>query len=566
MAFLVVVFATLLAVICSIVYIIRIGYRRRSHVNELRKRGIAIAPGWSWWTGHLLVLKRHLDSMPPDASVFLVLQKLAEEHSDTETFIIDFWPAATASLIVCGSESSLEVSNKYNLPKPQSQVELFRPMIGGQSVLTMNDEDWKRWRALFNPGFSAAHMARLIPTVVESVEVFCEILREKAGGSIVQLDSLTTRLTMEVIAKVTLDMNLDNQRSEHRLSYAFNTILKWSAFWNTSILLKPVKAVVQKYYGHVLESIILSELDKRFQEMKMKDATVEKPGANRPISITAMALGDYITQERQKRMDTSTVTKLDPSFAKIASNQIRMFIMAGNDSTSATLVYAYHLLSQYPDTLLKLRQEHNEVFGLRDDAAAMLKQNPTLLNQCRYTLAVIKETLRIFPPASTQRSGHFGAFITDRQGNLCPTENLMVTIVHRAVHMNPRAWVKPDKFIPERWLVDPEDELYVKANSGAFRPFEQGPRNCIGQTLVYNELRIILVLTARSFNIVPTYDEWDAMQLEQESKLGNMMQWGRSKAAVPKTVMGERAYPTSRAGGYPADGYPCRITLEKSDE
>jgi cytochrome P450 len=142
--------------------------------------------------------------MPPDASVFLVLQKLAEEHSDTETFIIDFWPASMASLIVSGSESSLEVFNKYDLPKPQRQVDLLRPMIGGQSLLTMNGRDWKRWRALFNPGFNAAHMARLIPTVVESVEVFCEILREKAGGGIVQLDSLTTRLTMDVIAKVTL--------------------------------------------------------------------------------------------------------------------------------------------------------------------------------------------------------------------------------------------------------------------------------------------------------------------------------------------------------------------------
>lgn len=142
--------------------------------------------------------------MPPDASIFLVLQKLAEDHSDTEVFIVDFWPAAPASLIVSGSESSFEVSNKYNLPKPQSQVELFRPMIGGQSVLTMNGDDWKRWRALFNPGFSTGHVTRLIPNIVHSVEIFCDILRENAGRGIVQLDSLTTRLTMEIIAKVTL--------------------------------------------------------------------------------------------------------------------------------------------------------------------------------------------------------------------------------------------------------------------------------------------------------------------------------------------------------------------------
>jgi cytochrome P450 len=142
--------------------------------------------------------------MPPDASVFLVLQKLAEEHSDTETFILDLWPAATASLVISGSEASLEVSNMYNLPKPESHVTLFRPMIGGQSLLTMNGEDWKKWRALFNPGFSATHMSRLIPAIIDSVEIFVDILRENANGRVVQLDTLTTRLTMEVIAKVTL--------------------------------------------------------------------------------------------------------------------------------------------------------------------------------------------------------------------------------------------------------------------------------------------------------------------------------------------------------------------------
>jgi hypothetical protein len=323
---------------------------------------------------------------------------------------------------------------------------------------------------------------------------------------------------------------------------------------------------VQKYYGNVLESIILSELDKRYQEMRMKDVAVEKLGADRPLSITAMALRDYVAQENSKGTEVSCSARLNPCFAKLASNQIRMFLMAGNDSTSATIIYAYHLLSQYPDTLSKLRQEHTEVFGAHGKAGEMLKQNPILLNQCQYTLAVIKETLRMFPPASTQRAGRPGAFVTDRQGNLCPTENLMVTIVHRAVHMNQRDWVEPEKFIPERWLVGPEHELYVKANSGAFRAFEQGPRNCIGQTLVNNELRIILIMTARTFNITPAYDEWDAAQLEKRSNLSSVKQWWRPKATGPKTVMGERAYPTSRPGGYPADGYPCRITLATSEE
>jgi len=63
----------------------------------------------------------------------------------------------------------------------------------------------------------------------------------------------------------------------------------------------------------------------------------------------------------------------------------------------------------------------------------------------------------------------------------------------------------PEEFIPERFLVDEGHQLYP--NPAAFRPFEQGPRNCIGQTLVYNEIGTVLIMTARIFDISPVYDE-----------------------------------------------------------
>jgi hypothetical protein len=37
--------------------------------------------------------------------------------------------------------------------------------------------------------------------------------------------------------------------------------------------------------------------------------------------------------------------------------------MEGNDSMAGAVIYAYHLLSSYPDTLSKPHQEHTEMFG-----------------------------------------------------------------------------------------------------------------------------------------------------------------------------------------------------------
>ena len=185
----------------------------------------------------------------------------------------------------------------------------------------------------------------------------------------------------------------------------------------------------------------------------------------------------------------------------------------------------------------------------------MLIQRHSLLNQFRYTIAVIKQSLRLYPPAATMRSGRPGVSVTDRRGNRYPMDYVGATVLHPAVHRNPRIWPQPDKFLPERFLVEHGHELFPYPP--AFRPFEQGPRNCIGQTLVWNEIQIALVLTIRKFDITPAYEEWDAMK--KPGLLGGLKT--RLVGEPVKTVNGDRAYQTEKAGTHPADGYPCRVTL-----
>jgi cytochrome P450 len=352
------------------------------------------------------------------------------------------------------------------------------------------------------------------------------------------------------------DTSLHNQRSEHVLSHALNTILAWHSFWDPRMLLNPLRPIVQWYYGNVIYSFVRTELQNRFEEIKTERASSAR-GPRRAKSVATLAIEDYISQ---KELDTA---HLDEKFIRITANQIRLFLFAGNDTTSSTIVYMFHFLSKNPHALTKLQEEHDLIFGSGTDAATKLRETPVLLNQCKYTLAVIKETLRLCPPSDSLRQGRVGATLTDKQGNVYPTDGLKVTIMHRFVHRHPRYWPRPEEFLPERWLptVKPGDELYVAPNTGAYRPFEQGPRNCIGQTLVLNELRVVLIMTARKFVITPAYDEWDAAQLKNKGLVQKFTQWLSGDRKRSKTALGERAYQTSKAGGHPADGYPCRVSL-----
>lgn len=65
------------------------------------------------------------------------------------------------------------------------------------------------------------------------------------------------------------------------------------------------------------------------------------------------------------------------------------------------------------------------------------------------------------------------------------------------IQRKPNVW-GPDAhlFIPSRWL---DDAYLAGLPVGAYRPFERGPRNCIGQELAMLEGMLVLVSIARGF-------------------------------------------------------------------
>lgn len=114
------------------------------------------------------------------------------------------------------------------------------------------------------------------------------------------------------------------------------------------------------------------------------------------------------------------------------------------------------------------------------------------------------------------------------------------------MHRHPSLWKDPDTFNPSRFLVtDPSDPLFPK--KGAWRPFEMGSRNCIGQELAMIETKIIMALMLRSFDVRPAYKEFDRSN------------GGKGKDVARTTPDGERAYQVRIVAAKPADGMPVRV-------
>jgi cytochrome P450 len=78
-------------------------------------------------------------------------------------------------------------------------------ITGGGDMLTSDGPQWKIWRSAFNPGFSVAHLMTMMPTIVDNVATFAQILHKHAvNNELFRMEHHATRLTIDIIGKVVL--------------------------------------------------------------------------------------------------------------------------------------------------------------------------------------------------------------------------------------------------------------------------------------------------------------------------------------------------------------------------
>jgi cytochrome P450 len=166
----------------------------------------------------------------------------------------------------------------------------------------------------------------------------------------------------------------------------------------------------------------------------------------------------------------------------------------------------FYYLSKSPSIRKTLKYELDTIFGpLATSTAIAIRKDPYILNSLSYTTAVIKETLRLFPPANTVRIGSSSVSITDPNTKTqYPTHDLVVWPDSYVIGRDERYFPRPLSFIPERWLADKSE--WPLPQAAAFRAFERGPRGCIGAEFGMLELKVVVAIAVRFFEFVPQYD------------------------------------------------------------
>ncbi|KAG6991150.1 hypothetical protein G7Y79_00056g090310 [Physcia stellaris] len=439
-------------------------------------------------------------------------------------------------LVVASTHGLYQITQEHSLPKYHALKSFLNPITEGLDIVTMEGDLWKTWRGIFNPGFSAGHLMSLTKSVVEETVTFCDLLQEYSSDQrVFKMKDLTDNLTMDIIGRVVLDTHLESQKHSNPLVDGLRMQVRWLTFGadvNPFTRYNPLRPLVHWYNSRRMNKYVYKEIARRVEKHRIEQSGTVK----RSKSIIDLVLTAYFQREGSK-----STMDLDKSFKKFTLSQIKLFLFSGHDTTSSTVCYLFYVLASKPAILERVRDEHNKVLGSdAPESASLIISDPFVLNQLPYTIAIIKEVLRMYPAVSSTRAGEPNFSVIDDAGHHYPTNDFLVWANPQIIHRDPTYWMRPDDFLPERWLVSPGDPLYpVK---GAWRPFEHGPRNCIGQELAMIEMKVILVMTVRQFELTLAYEKLDKLS-------------GRRGI---KTVHGERGYQVQRA--QPSDDLPVQVT------
>ncbi len=341
----------------------------------------------------------------------------------------------------------------------------------GQGLLTSEGSFWRRQRRLAQPAFHRERVAAYGEVMVESAERMADTWRD---GKARDIHRDMMRLTLEIVAKTLFGVPLQPAEFEE-IGGALAIIAerftgRGGVFFQVPERVPTPGNLRFRQALRTLDALIYGIIRGRCAN---GEADGKESGGGDDLLSMLLAARDEETGEGMGD--------------KQLRDEVMTILLAGHETTANALSWTWRLLARHPEIEDRLHEELEEVLAGRPPAIGDL-------SRLRYTDAIVKESLRLYPPAWA--FGREAVGDCEIGGYYVPAGTQLI-MSQWVMHRDPRYYEDPLEFRPERWL----DSSTSMLPRYTYFPFGGGPRLCIGQSFAKMEAVLLLATIARSFRL-----------------------------------------------------------------
>lgn len=415
---------------------------------DMAKYKLATAPCESWFIGNMNQFRRDplgfLDEVAKMGDVvkirFVVLPTFVINHPD---LIKD---------VLTGQGKKFRKAFNYRTP--------FMKRLFGKGLLLAEGSFWQKQRKLAQPAFHRKRLDTYLDVMVRQAE---QTMQDWKNGEARPIHIDMMRMTRDIITICLLNTegNQGVQGFERNLTVLLNQFIL--QFTGVGFLIPWLPTT---------EGFRFRRATRELDDFIYKTITDRRASQREGDDLLWMLM--QVEDEEGERMSDQQLR-----------DELVTLMLAGLDTSSLGLAWTCLLLAKNPEVQDKLHQEVVSVLG---DRMPELEDIPRL----KYLNYVLKEGMRIYPPvwafarAATENLEIGGQKI--RKGQT-------IWIGQWMAHRDPRYFVEPEVFNPDRWA-SPEMEDLPKY---AYLPFSGGPRGCIGESFAMMEMVLALAIFSRKW-------------------------------------------------------------------
>ena len=166
---------------------------------------------------------------------------------------------------------------------------------------------------------------------------------------------------------------------------------------------------------------------------------------------------------------------------EVSDNSAQDVFSGGSESSATTLMWSVAEMINNPEVLKRAQDEVREIYADRGNI------DESRIHKLKYLQAVIKEVFQLHPAAPL--------LVPRECSEKCEIYGYEIPVKTRviinawAIMRDPKRWIEPEKFYPERFL---DSEIDFRGQNFSYIPFGAGRRICPGISFALTSIQVPL--------------------------------------------------------------------------